>query len=160
MQWLPDYGAAVIAFGNVTYTGWGRVITNVFDALARDGRIKPRAIAPSKALTDARDAVSQLVIRWDDALADRIAAQNLFLDQSRDRRRAAIADLRARSGACTPPKDFDDVENALRGRWTMTCERENLQVSITLAPTTPPTVQFLAVAPAPAATAGTPRSCP
>ena len=23
MQWLPDYGAAVIAFGNATYTGWG-----------------------------------------------------------------------------------------------------------------------------------------
>jgi CubicO group peptidase (beta-lactamase class C family) len=160
MQWLPDDGAGVIAFGNVTYTGWGRVITNVFDTLAKDGRIKPRAIAASKALTDARDTVSQLVIKWDDGLADRIAAENLFLDQSKDRRRAAIADLRARAGACAAPTAFDDVENALRGRWTLRCERENLQVSITLAPTMPPKVQFLSVTPAPAASAGTPRSCP
>ena len=71
MQWLPEYGAGVIAFGNVTYTAWGRVVANVFDALAKDRRIKPRAVAPSKALTDARGAVSQLVIKWDDALADR-----------------------------------------------------------------------------------------
>ncbi|HZR23730.1 MAG TPA: serine hydrolase domain-containing protein [Vicinamibacterales bacterium] len=147
MQWLPDYGAAVIAFGNVTYTGWGRVITNVFDALAADGRIAPRAVAPSNALIEARDAVSQLIIRWDDALADRIAAENLFLDQSKDRRRAAIADLRAKAGACTAPAAFDDVENALRGRWTMTCERGNIRVSITLAPTMPPRVQFLTVEP-------------
>jgi len=160
MQWLPDYGAGVIAFGNVTYTGWGRVITNVFDALAKDGRIKPRPVTPSGALIDARDAVSRLVMTWDDALAERIAAQNLFLDLSKDRRRAAVADLRAKVGVCAAPKDFDYVENALRGRWTMTCERGNLQVSITLAPTMPPKVQFVSVAPATAATAGSPRACP
>jgi len=148
MQWLPEYGAGVIAFGNVTYTAWGRVVANVFDALAKDRRIKPRAVAPSKALTDARDAVSQLVIKWDDALADRIAAENLFLDQSKDRRRAAIAELRSRVGTCTPPKDFDYVENALRGRWTLTCERGNLQVAITLAPTMPPRVQLMGIRPA------------
>ena len=92
--------------------------------------------------------VSQLVVKWDDALADRIAAENLFLDQSKDRRRAAIAELRSRVGACTPPKDFDYVENALRGRWTLTCERGNLQVAITLAPTMPPKVQLMGIRPA------------
>ena len=148
MQWLPDYGVGVIAFGNLTYTGWGRVVASVFDALAKDGRIKPRPIEPSPALTDARDVVSRLVMRWDDALADRIAAQNLFLDQSRDRRRAAIEALRAKAGACTAPAGFDYVENALRGRWTMKCERGDLQVSITLAPTMPPKVQYLNVTPA------------
>jgi len=148
MQWLPDDGAAVIAFGNVTYTSWGRVVTNVLDALAKDGRIKRRPVTPSKTLTDARDAVSQLVIKWDDALADRIAAENLFLDQSKDRRRAAIADLRAQVGACQAPTEFEYVENALRGRWTMKCERGDLQVAITLAPTMPPKVQLLAVRPA------------
>jgi hypothetical protein len=122
----------------------------VFDTLVKNGKIQRRAIAASPALIEARDAVSRLVIKWDDALADRIAAQNLFLDQSKDRRRALIESLRARTGACMPPADFDDVENALRGRWTMKCERENLHVSITLAPTMPPKVQFLAVDPAPA----------
>ena len=163
MQWLPDYGAGVIAFGNVTYTGWGRVVANVFDTLAKDGRITPRAVAPSNALIEARDGVSQLVVKWDDALADRIAAENLFLDESKDRRRAAMADLRARVGSCTPPKDFDYVENALRGRWTMRCERGALQVAVTLAPTMPPKVQLMAMraaTPATAASTGAPRSCP
>jgi hypothetical protein len=41
------------------------------------------------------------------------------------------------------------VENALRGQWTMSCERGRLQVAITLAPTMPPTVQLLAVRLAP-----------
>ena len=39
--------------------------------------------------------------------------------------------------------DFDVVENALRGQWTIPCERGALRVSITLAPTMPPLVQFL-----------------
>jgi len=125
-----------------------RVVSAVFEALAKDGRIQPRAVTPSRALTEARDAVSQLVIKWDDALADRIAAENLFLDQAKDRRRAAMEALREKAGACRLPTEFDEVENALRGRWTLHCERENLQVSITLAPTEPPTVQLLSVTPA------------
>ncbi len=94
--------------------------------------------------------MSKLVVRWDDALADKIAAENLFLDRSKDRRRKEIDDLRAKVGACTAPAAFDVVENALRGQWTMSCERGALQVAITLAPTMPPGVQYLAVRPAPA----------
>jgi hypothetical protein len=104
--------------------------------------------------------VSRLVLKWDDTLADRIAAENLYLDQSKDRRRAAIEKLRANVGSCSAPTAFDYVENAQRGRWTMSCERGSLQVSITLAPTTPPKVQFLSVTPASAASAGAPQSCP
>jgi uncharacterized protein YicC (UPF0701 family) len=46
------------------------------------------------------------------------------------------------------PDGFTHVENALRGTWTMKCERGDLDVSMTLAPTMPPTVQFLEVTPA------------
>jgi len=102
---------------------------------------------PSPALVTARDEVSQLVMAWDDSLADRIAAVNLFLDRSKDRRRREIADLRAKVGACRAPDQFTFVENALRGTWTLACERGNLDVAITLAPTMPPTVQFLQVVP-------------
>ena len=34
MRWLPDYGVGIIAFGNVTYTGWGRVVGEAFDRMA------------------------------------------------------------------------------------------------------------------------------
>jgi CubicO group peptidase (beta-lactamase class C family) len=150
MRWLPDYGVGIIAFGNVTYTGWGRVIGEAFDKLAATGGLQPREIVPSDALVGARTAVSRLVIDWNDALADGIAAENLYLDRSTDRRRAELADLRAKVGSCRAPDRFDAIENALRGVWTMKCERGDLQVGITLAPTMPPKVQFLSVRPAPA----------
>jgi uncharacterized protein YicC (UPF0701 family) len=51
---------------------------------------------------------------------------------------------------CSLPTRFDVVENALRGQWTMSCERGSLEVSITLAPTMPPRVQYLSVREAPA----------
>jgi CubicO group peptidase (beta-lactamase class C family) len=150
MRWFPDYGIGLIAFGNLTYTGWNRVFGEASDRLKSTGGLQPRVIQPSTALVGARDAVSKLVIEWDDKLADKIAAGNLFLDRSKERRRKEIEDLVAKVGACSAPDTFDAVENALRGHWTMSCERGRLQVAITLAPTMPPTVQFLAVRPAPA----------
>jgi hypothetical protein len=145
MRWLPEYGVGFIAFGNLTYSGWGRTVDAATDALARTGGLQPRTIEPSPALTAARNAVAGLVVKWDDAVADRIAAENLFLDQSKDRRRAAIEALRAQVGACSAGSGFDRVENALRGDWTMACERGRLRVAITLAPTSPPSVQFMSV---------------
>ena len=137
MRWLPDYGVGIIAFGNVTYTGWNNAVGSAIDRLNRTGGLLRREVQPSAALVAARDDVSKLVVRWDDGLADKIAAENLFLDRSKDRRRKEIDDLRAKLGACTAPARFDVVENALRGQWTMSCERGGLQVAITLAPTIP-----------------------
>ena len=120
MRWLPEYGVGLIAFGNKTYTSWPSTFDAALDALARTGGLQPRAIEPSPALVSARDEVARLVVKWDDATADRVAAVNLFLDESRDRRRAAIDELRAQIGACAAGSGFDRVENELRGDWTMT----------------------------------------
>jgi CubicO group peptidase (beta-lactamase class C family) len=150
MRWLPEYGVGIVALGNLTYTGWGRVTSAAFDALARTGGLQPREAQPSPALAAARDTVSRLVDNWDDGLAGSIAAANLFVDRSRDRRRREIETLRSAVGPCRADARFD-VENALRGQWNMTCERGVLRVAITLAPTMPPTVQFLDVRQAPAA---------
>jgi CubicO group peptidase (beta-lactamase class C family) len=150
MQWLPDYNVGIIAFGNLTYTGWGRVTTAAFEALTKSGGLQTRMPQPSPALISARDKVSRLVDRWDDALADDIAAENLFMDVSKDRRRAEIDRVRGSLGTCTPATaSFDFVQNALRGGWTMTCERGKVLMVATLAPTMPPKVQSLRVVPAP-----------
>lgn len=150
MRWLPDYGVGIIAFGNVTYTGWGNAVGSAIDALDRTGGLTRRQVEPSTALVSARDDVSRLIVRWDEALADKIAAENLYLDRSKERRRKELEDLQQKLGACKAPTSFDVVENALRGQWTMSCDRGALQVAITLAPTMPPGVQYLAVRPAPA----------
>ena len=156
MRWLPSYGVGLIAFGNVTYTGWGGVAGDAFDLLAKTGGLQPRMAQPSTSLVASRDAVSRLIMNWDDQRADEMAAMNLFLDRSKDRRQKEIAGLRSKVGTCAAPTMFDSVENWLRGDWTMKCERGDLRVSITLAPTMPPRVQFLEVGVAqarPAATA-------
>ena len=146
MRWLPEHGVGIIAFGNRTYTGWGGAIDEAVAALARTGALQPRVAQPSPALTDARKTVTALVQQWDDRLADAVAADNLFLDIAKDRRRRELEELRAKYGACRAEDGFD-VENALRGEWTMSCERGKLRVAITLAPTMPPKVQYLVVRP-------------
>jgi CubicO group peptidase (beta-lactamase class C family) len=144
MRWLPEYGVGIIALGNLTYTGWGGVITQAFDLLAATGALQPRVPQPSAALAAAREAVTRLVNNWDDALADSVAAMNLFLDEAKERRQAHIVGLRTEVGPCEPVGPFA-VENALRGRWRLRCAQGGLEVGITLAPTMPPKVQYLSV---------------
>jgi CubicO group peptidase (beta-lactamase class C family) len=146
MRWFPEHGVAVIALGNLTYTGWGPPIDQAVAALQRTGGMQPRAVRPSPALVEARGTVTRLITAWDDKLAEGIAADNLFLDQSLERRRQQVEQLQAELGTCQPEEPFD-VENALRGRWLMKCDRGMLRVSVTLAPTMPPKVQVMEIAP-------------
>ena len=149
MEWLPEYGLGIIAFGNRTYTGWAAPVAAALARLSRTGALRPRDAVPSKALVDAREWATKLVLDWDDGLARSLAAENLFLDRSLDRRRAEVMGLRRQVGACRKASGFAYVENALRGQWILPCDRGDLLVSVTLAPTMPPSVQFLEVAPAP-----------
>jgi CubicO group peptidase (beta-lactamase class C family) len=161
MRWLPEYGVGIIAFGNRTYTGWGPPTTEALAIMLRTGALVPRTPVPSAVLVQRRDEVTRLVLEWNDRLADSIAAVNLFLDRSRDRRKAEIANFKAQVGPCRAGTGWDVVENALRGQWTLPCERGALRVSITLAPTMPPLVQYLEVARAESAAPPPPRPlCP
>jgi hypothetical protein len=100
---------------------------------------------PSPALVARREQITRLVFGWSDALADSVAAVNLFLDRARDRRKAEVATMLGAAGPCRAATGFDVVENALRGSWTLPCGRGGLRVSITLAPTMPPAVQYFEV---------------
>ncbi len=144
MRWLPEHGVGLIAMSNLTYAPWGGLFNDTLAALQRTGALRPRVVQPAPALLAAQRDVTQLLIKWDDALATRIAADNLFLDESAQRRAARMQELSARHGACRPATTIDP-ENALRGRWRMTCERGWLDVALTLAPTAPPRVQFINV---------------
>ena len=99
MRWLPEYGVGIIAFGNRTYTGWGGPTNEALGIMLKTGGLVPRVPQPSAVLTARREAVSRLVMQWDDRLADSLAAVNLFLDRSRDRRKAEIAKLADRGRA-------------------------------------------------------------
>jgi CubicO group peptidase (beta-lactamase class C family) len=144
MQWLPEYGVGLVAMGNVTYASFGGLLNDTLAALYGTGALQPRVVQPSPALLDAQKDVSQLITKWDDALALRIAADNFFLDESKERRAARMRELNTIHGDCRQGARID-AENALRGKWRMPCERGWLDVGITLAPTMPPRVQLLNV---------------
>ena len=146
MLWLPEYGVGVISLGNLTYRGGGEVAGRALEAMSNTGGLQPRVVQPSPALVDAREAVSRLMREWQDETAESIAAENLYLDDSKTSRQRRFDELRTEHGACVPDGPID-AENALRGRWQMRCDRGTLRVSLTLAPTMPPKVQFLDIRP-------------
>jgi CubicO group peptidase (beta-lactamase class C family) len=166
MRWLPEYGVGLIAFGNRTYTGWGGVFDEALLALRRSGGLTPRQVQPAPALVEARRGVNSLMMKWDDTLIDRLAAMNLFLDRSKERRRAEFSKVRESVGACRERPGFLYSENALRGDWVLECERGLVQVSVTLAPTAHPGIQHLELRTLPpnadvAVTSGLPpQACP
>ena len=147
MRWLPEYGVGIVALGNRTYTPWTDVIEESFAALRRTGALQARVPQPAPVLLERRAQVSRLVDHWNEALADSLAAMNLYLDESKPRRHAALDALHAAvGGACRNVGDMLPL-NALRGSWRMRCSAGDLRVTITLAPTEPAGVQFLAVTP-------------
>src|SRR5215208_3421183 len=146
MRWLPEYGVGVIGLGNQTYQGFNSLFNDTLSALYRTGALQPRVVQPSQALVNAQADVSQLIIKWDDALANRIAADNLFLDVPAAVRANRWKGLAEQHGACRPATKIDP-ENALRGEWRMMCDRGWLNVFITLAPTMPPKVQLINITP-------------
>src|SRR5664279_2857622 len=142
MIWLPEYGVGLFAFGNRTYTDYSDASDSVFAMLLRTGGLERRVPQPAPALVRAREQVTRLVINWNDALADSIASMNLYLDHSKAHRIAELDSLHAKVGACTAGTNWYVIENALRGQWIMPCEHGAIWVSITMAPTMPPAVQF------------------
>ncbi|MDL2719010.1 MAG: serine hydrolase domain-containing protein [Acidobacteriota bacterium] len=143
MRWLPEHGVAIVALGNLTYARWGSPANEMFEGLNRTGALKARVPQPSTALLSAQAGLNKLLLEtWSDAVADGLAADNLFLDTPKEKRKASFEELRARHGACA----FDgtiEAENALRGAWKLACDRGSIRVEITLAPTMPPRVQHL-----------------
>ncbi|HET9013719.1 MAG TPA: serine hydrolase domain-containing protein, partial [Gemmatimonadaceae bacterium] len=145
MRWLPEYGVGIVALGNLTYTGWGGPTLRSLEILARDRA--PREPAPAPILVTRRAQTSRLIAHWTEPLADSLAAMNLFLDESKPRRRASIEALTAKVGGGCRDEGPLVAENRLRGQWRMRCRDGDLRVSITLAPTEPAGVQYLAVSP-------------
>lgn len=146
MRWLPDYGVGLIAMGNLTYGGFNGLFNDTLAALHRTGALQPRVVKPSPALLQAQADISQLIIKWEDALANRIMADNVFLDTPMETRKTRWQSLAQDHGTCRPATTIEP-QNALRGSWQMKCDHGWLDVGITLAPTMPPKVQAIAIAP-------------
>jgi CubicO group peptidase (beta-lactamase class C family) len=143
MRLLPDQGVAVFVMANRTYAPTGGMARQAVEILRRTGALAPRELPVSPALASVRDAVTALLDRWDDDAAEALAADNFFLDRPRAERREEVARLRERHGRCRAGAMVP--ENWLRGGFRAECERGWIDVALTLAPTRPPRLQWLAL---------------
>lgn len=145
MVWLPNEGVGIFAMANLTYAAPRAPADEAFDLLLRTGALLPRDLPPSPVLLSTREALIKLWKKWDDTAASRIAANNLFMDKPAATRRKEIENLKSQVGTCSEPGAIRP-ENWLRGTFRIPCERGSVDVTFTLAPTEPPTVQALSFA--------------
>jgi len=143
MRWLPDHGVGILVLANLTYADASTLTRAAVALMQNTGALKPREATASPSLERMTLATSDLILDWSDDRAREIAADNLFLDEPMEERKASITRLRAGLGACKPGRV--DAENALRGKFHIACDHGWLDVSLTLAPVQPPRVQFLEV---------------
>ena len=124
MRWHPDTGLGVVVLANSTYAGASvlaaRLMDEVLRAAAAEDRAGPVVSGPAPApggpwpeTLRAQEAVTQLLIRWDDGVAEELFAENVALDEPLDRRRAKIARMWERLG---PPHAGRPGRQPIRAR--------------------------------------------
>ena len=146
MVWLPDYGVGLFAMANLTYAGPVGVLSEGLDVLRKTGGLEPRQLPPSQALIDTRAALLRLWEHWDDTEFAALSANNLALDSPPAARQKDFEQLKSEFGTCRADGDIQP-ENWLRGKFRLQCEHGPLNVTFTLAPTSPPKVESLRIEP-------------
>ena len=104
MRWLPDYGVGIIAFGNVTYTGWGNAVGSAIDRLDRTGGLRPtrgpcHRRRSSRRATTSRSSWCAGTTRWRTRSPPRTCS---WIDRRIDGARRSRSCV-AKVGACTAP---------------------------------------------------------
>lgn len=145
-QWrfLPEYGIGVVAFGNLTYAGFGNVNLQVLDTLIRWIGLKPRQLPASPILNQRKNELVKLFPGWKNAETSGIFAENFFPDNPIDSLRKIFSELYDKAGKIIHVKELIP-ENQLRGRFILQGEKTDIEVFFTLTPENPPLVQQLNV---------------
>jgi CubicO group peptidase (beta-lactamase class C family) len=147
MRWHPASRIGVIGLGNRTYAPMMPACGDALAALVAAEVATVRTVVPWDATEAARTDVESLLDAWDDALASRLFAFNVDMDEPLERRRAELARIRDRFG----PFARDDVTPAeshapVHLIWWLRGEGGGrVQVEIQLTPERPPRVQSLDV---------------
>ena len=128
----PDYGIGVVAFSNHTYGSPGRANATALDTLIAIAGLKPRVLPPSAILNQRKEEIVNILPAWKEDQTN-IFAENFFLDESLERRRAASSRLLEEAGAIKSIRALEP-ENQLRGSFVLECEKKNVLIFFTLTP--------------------------
>ena len=141
-RFLPDYDIAVIAFANRTYAPAHRGVSKALDLLLERGQLTARAIGMSPILETRKNQVAQWIASWDRELGDEIAADNFFLDRSREDWIKLSQETFAKAGRIISVGPVEP-RNQLRGTFPIFAENGKVSISFTLTPEKNPKVQEL-----------------
>lgn len=139
---LPERGVGVFAFSNLTYAPVSLVVRDAAIALTKTGAFPVRATPPSAGLQAMAAAIQRMYAAGDVLAVREALAMNVLLDRDAQRRNAEIAALKTKLGACRAANPII-ADNAMSGILTFPCERGTLGVRVTLAPTTPASLQTM-----------------
>jgi len=147
MGWHLATGLGVIALGSLRYAPMRPAASDALRELVLADATPRRALVPLAAAERAVEAVDRLLTNWDDAAADELFAMNVDLDETRERRRAAVEAAVASVGGPLRP---DPARPGFSGSpaeriWWRRGGRGWLRVQVKVTPETSPRLQWLAV---------------
>lgn len=145
MVWVPQRRTGLVVLTNLTTVPTGTVSLEALERLDEIGALPEVSPEPTPQLREACDAVIGLLIdRWDEAIADRLFADNVDQDEPRERRRDQADALRREHGPFTvgsvSARSRTEAAIQLQGRDGVT------EVEVLLSPSVPPRVQSYKIA--------------
>lgn len=150
MRWHPGSGVGIVALENATYSGPSRPAATALEMILDDvlGSAEEPQLWPETAA--ARTQVEHLIRDWDTTIADVPFADNIDLDESLVRRRAAIAELVAAVGPLDdhplPLSQSAPISTSpAQLCWSIPGRNGLLRCEIALTPQQPPQVHTLVV---------------
>ena len=142
MRWTRG-GLGLVALANLTYARMADATAAALMALLAAGALRPDAPTVSSALRRAAEDLVALHNAWDDRVAEALFADNVDLDDERERRAAAAARLRAEHGPFTLARV--EAHSATSGVAVAHGPRGELRIDVQLHPLLPPRVQHYRV---------------
>jgi CubicO group peptidase (beta-lactamase class C family) len=147
MAWHPATGLGVIALGSLRYAPMRQAANDALRDLALADVAPRRPLLPLPATERAVAAVDRLLDAWDEAAADALFAMNVDLDETRERRRAALEAAVASVGGPLRPDPARPASSSTPAErtWWRRGERGWLRLQAKVTPEASPRLQWLTV---------------
>jgi serine-type D-Ala-D-Ala carboxypeptidase/endopeptidase len=143
---LPEQGVGIFAFANRTYAGPSVAVWDAAIALNKAGFFRNRPVPVSEDLANAYRTVAGIYQRGEvTGSADQLA-MNFLLDRDAAGWARDLAGLRKQLGDCDTTAPVT-AKSALAGEFNWRCAHGRITGSVTLAPTKPPRIQEIELAP-------------
>lgn len=140
MSWLPERDVGFVGLANLTYAPIWRLSDTVLRLLADREALPSLPPRPTSGpLAEMADRLARLLARWDDAAAEALFSDNVFLDEAASRRRRAAAALAERCGPWTVTGL--EPEGLAAATFTLAGQRASASVTFSLAPLPTPRIQ-------------------